>query len=1073
MRTTGLLWARARSSATLLLTIVVLAAAMTAIIAGTLGYSAATATQAARDSLTTGSPQEAAVLAQTRLADDAAAQSAAADEAIAGVFGEAAVLVQRTVRGEPIGVAGSEARVVPDAGPIYEEAAGAVEVVDGERPGADAVGEGLLQADAAALLGVGVGDTLTLTRDGEYQVTVTGLWRAVDPEDPRWFADPLVSSGLLDPEAGADSDLGPLVLSEPGLLELGGRPFVRFTVLPDADGVAPADLTVLAAGAEELRSTLQDAPGVNTSGITVEGELAPTTARAALNLQTAAALNLIPLTLLLAVSLIALVQIARLLAQTRARETEVMVARGATVGQFTRWSLLESGVVTAVGAVVGTGLALLVVRAFPAGAESADRIVVSGAVVLVVVLTTLTVVAALRARAITRLAQADRSGRLQAAAALGTILLAFAAAAFTLWQLRRYGSPLVPAEEAGGRPRGDLIAGAAPTMLLLAGAVLAMALLGPATRLLEGTLRRARTMTLPLAAAQVSRRLAVYVVPVVLTVLAVGATTLSGFYAGTSAQLRQTQSELALGTDVRVLNSAPAPEVAATATDTPGVDDVASVYPAQITFSGEQVPLLAVPSESIGGAVRTPVGGDAEALRAGLAEPPDDPVIWLPDDATTLELDLQVTVDAVGADGDGRAGPVEVTTVVLGRDVPSSEQRITGEATVPEVPDEPQEQTLTLDLPVSSTRALTGIEVVIPTQEDPYDIDVRVLRIRAGDDVVVDAADPDTAPWQPAPIFAADGLFLVPSEVTGPLGQSVEVPAAQLDETSTLGSVALLLSAPGTVAPEPLEGAPGAAPVEPPEGADALVPIALTRPLATSQDLAEGSRTTVNVAGATVRAEVVAVVDAVPGSSEPNGVLMGLETLDRARVLAGASPPPIAQTWVGTSDPDGVAESLRAAGVGQVQAVGAESVTDVASAVRAVFWVASIGATLLAAAGIGAVGLTLLRERRSEVAVLRALGMPPAPQSSSRAFELIGVAGAAALLGALAGWAASAVTLPSVASSTDTSGQARIGVPLTMEWPFTLLLIGLLLLTLTLVASVVAGRVRGQALDNEYREEVR
>ena len=58
-----------------------------------------------------------------------------------------------------------------------------------------------------------------------------------------------------------------------------------------------------------------------------------------------------------------------------------------------------------------------------------------------------------------------------------------------------------------------------------------MALLGPLTRLLEVATRPSRTATHHLASAQVSRHLSVYAVPVVLTVLAVGATTLAALYA--------------------------------------------------------------------------------------------------------------------------------------------------------------------------------------------------------------------------------------------------------------------------------------------------------------------------------------------------------------------------------------------------------------------------------------------------------------------------------------------------------------------------------------------------------------
>src|SRR5690606_5601588 len=100
------------------------------------------------------------------------------------------------------------------------------------------------------------------------------------------------------------------------------------------------------------------------------------------------------------------------------------------------------------------------------------------------------------------------------------------------------------------------------------------------------------------------------------------------------------------------------------------------------------------------------------------------------------------------------------------------------------------------------------------------------------------------------------------------------------------------------------------------------------------------------------------------------------------------------ELWVmppGGADPEAAApvvERLAAAeGVGEVAGPGRVAVTDATSAARLVFWVASAGAVLLAVTGIGAVAATLLGHRRAEVAVLRALGMPPRAQARSRALE--------------------------------------------------------------------------------------
>lgn len=73
---------RAQAGLGLLTTILALTAAAVAIIAGTLGYSQAAATVAARQALTDAVPTEAGIRVQTRLADDPAAQDRGARQII-------------------------------------------------------------------------------------------------------------------------------------------------------------------------------------------------------------------------------------------------------------------------------------------------------------------------------------------------------------------------------------------------------------------------------------------------------------------------------------------------------------------------------------------------------------------------------------------------------------------------------------------------------------------------------------------------------------------------------------------------------------------------------------------------------------------------------------------------------------------------------------------------------------------------------------------------------------------------------------------------------------------------------
>ncbi|WP_158068894.1 FtsX-like permease family protein [Cellulosimicrobium sp. CUA-896] len=132
-----------------------------------------------------------------------------------------------------------------------------------------------------------------------------------------------------------------------------------------------------------------------------------------------------------------------------------------------------------------------------------------------------------------------------------------------------------------------------------------------------------------------------------------------------------------------------------------------------------------------------------------------------------------------------------------------------------------------------------------------------------------------------------------------------------------------------------------------------------------------------------------------------------------------------------------------------------------------------MGALVLALAGVLAVATALLRVRRPEVAVLRALGVAPGAQARGRALELAAVTGASLVLGTLAGWAVATLTVPALARATLGDAAQVLPVPLGLAAAPTALLLGVLLAGLVAVAAVVAARVRAQALDGEYREEIR
>lgn len=1107
----GLVVMRARHGIGLLLTILLLAAGTTAIIAGTLGYSGAASTTAARAALEDAEPTEAGIRVQTRLAADAQAQDAAAQQIIREAFAPTHVHVQRAIRSEPRSVADQSGRLVVMAGPALTLAdpdfAKRIQIVEGTWPApSDSMVQGALHAGAAEQWGVGVGDRVDVSGA---VVEITAVWRPVDPEEVFWFGDPLAA-------AGADgSTVGPLVVPSEATTSFGSTPFVQFTVQPGAEAILPDDMPRLAAVAGTLGRTLQ-VPEVDVRGVTVEGDLAPTAEAAARNLATAKALNLVPVTLLLLVSLIAIVQIARLQAQARAGEVELLIARGASSGQVLRWSVIEAVAVAVVSAALGTLAALGVMRLVPAGDLQTDLVVRTGLLAGLAVLLALVVVAVLQVRLLAARTAADRSGRTRTVAALGTVVLTLGAAVFTWWQLNRYGSPLVT--NADGSLRTDLVAGAAPAFLLAAAALLSTMVLSPVSRLVETVSRRSRGLLTHLSAAQVSRRLVVYAVPVVLTVLAVGATTVAGLYAGTSAQLRQDLAALGRGADIRAM-AATDPVTRTTLPAVPslagaeGVDASTAVWLSSGRLGNSIVSYTALPVDQLGAAVSVPEGVlDVPAVTEALRGPAlPEGAIALPETATGLSLSVELT--AVPSDPEGLQESVEQTyewmheqfgpdftdeppppeaieemareqVEMIAEDV-AREREITPvlwfwdeastsllrveaptvplqlDATlslasdIPTITVAPASSTGTIEIPVVAGpgRALVGIDLGLPSSA-PYDLDLTLTRLTTsgeGDGETNLLADRAASSWttpipsEPQPI--ADGL---------PSGQLEAVPDG-LHLTALSGTETVV----------PLE-APGLTP-----SADA-VPVALTASLAATGNFEVGLPITVQAFNRNIPARVAAIVTAVPGSTAPHSVLMDSSALSTYLATIGETLDQPTQLWASSSDPDTALEAVRRLpGIASATGPGSVSVTDAAGAVRLVFWVASSGAVLLAVTGIGAVASNLLSVRRPEVSVLRALGMTPGGQARTRVAELLWVVLASVGLGLLAGWLVGWLVVPELSSSTTLAGQVTISVPLVLEVPFWIGLLAALVVSLLLLLAVLYLTVHRQALDRDYREEIR
>ena len=1063
-----------------------LVAVLTGALGVTVGWTQAAATQSARAGLASAEPTGRALQLATRVAEDPAeadAQDARVREVLAGLLPGVPYRATSDLRTEAQYVRAGDGQdlgrwtlALLPAATRADALAGAgaegVTVVDGAWPvGADEVA---VQADAAEAAGLAVGDTLRVGVDPDdplttgTAVTVTATWRVADPDDALWAGDPAALTGT------DGTYPGPVVVSGEVVSGLATDPFARWTVVPDVTALTPDHLPSLAALAGEVDRLLGEDTDVAPRGLTVTGTLDVTASGLADALRAADAVALVPLCLLALVGLVALVQVARLLAATREGEVALLVSRGAAPGTVTGAAAVEGALLAVTASAAGGAGAWAVLRllaradsgAVPAGTPLAVALGVAVAATGALVL-----VAALQAQAAVRRQVTDRSGRVRQAAALGTVVLTIAAAVLSAAQLLRYGSPLVTTP---GGSATDPAAAAAPALVLAALAVVAMAVLGPATRVWAGLAARARGAVGPLAARQVARRLAVCVVPVVLLVLAGGAASLAGGFTGTAERLRADVDVLAVGTDVRVRapeNGRLDPVPYLPGGSGPGDDAVAAAPALSTTAHADSVPvtLLALPAAALGQVVRAPDESlDLAAVADDLASDAFADAPALPGDARDVGLTVSGSIRATEGMlswGPDRPHELELSLLLAAPDGTLAHVHL-GELAEGDGTGD------TLG-PRRTTHQLSGA-VPPPPAGQTWHLVALDLATRPG--------------WTPAELELA---------LTGPTSGGAHVDAPSWTRSDTLdGAAGLELEADdpsGDVRlTMPLGGAATGASrlrllTSPQAGP---VPLLASESLATSLALTPGDTVELTLAGTRVAVVTTGSTRTVPGALDPYAALVDRGALAAVLVRTVSEPVLTDEVWLAAGPPGApssgtaVARLAEAAGAAaQAAGTGPRDRPEVAtpqaaSAVPAVpvrvsFWLAAAGAAVLALAGVLAVAVAMLRERRGEVVVLRAVGLGPAAQGRARASELVAVGLTALAVGAVAGWGVARFAAGGLAAATLTGVAAAPPARFVVEAAGTGLVLAAAAAGLVLVAAGVGGRVAAQVRDTTYREEVR
>lgn len=988
----------------------------------------------------------------------------------------------------------SDSYALPDQPPdeirdlaLFASAEGLAErstLVSGTWPesGADPL-QAAISEPAAALLGLGAGDETTLVsridRDREQVVRVSGTYAVNDPVDPYWWRDPLLLSGTQ--AGGSFTTFGPLMVSRDDLLErtVVNRAALTWRVFPDFTAIAPEDSGVIRNAVRALPDRLESAAGEEaTIGVDTELGAILTAAGASLLVnQTGVLLLNIQLTVLAGYAILLL---AGLLADQRRAETALFRSRGASPLQLARMSILEAAVMVAPAIVIAPVLALGVLAlasvlgplgsiglALQPRVTDGLWLLIATAGLAALVALVLPVIASVGPLAGVRRSVGRQLGRAMPQR-LGLDIALVVLAGLGLWQLNQYGSPIT--RSLRGSLGADPLLVAAPALGLLAGAVLALRFVPLMARLLEAIVARRAGLVSSLGARQLARRPLRYTRSALLLMVASAIGFFAGSYSGTWEQSQRDQVDYGVGADVRATAALPFSDpmwaVGSAYREMPGVERATPMVRQDIDLgrTGGEGTLLALDPEAAPSVV---------TFRPDLADEPltdlmgrlraDEHAIEavaLPDEPARIALDVDIVLTPLPSGGrPARAIPDSWRGATMGvvlRDTDGLIHRFDaasvafgeGLRVVVDLAHEFEDGSVTTS---SGALQLVAVDFLLRLPEGI--VAVGSFQLRG----ILTSASADGEGWVPVPLAdLADEWGWVrslPLEAPQPIQASGGLPVVV-----RIGS------------DQPLEG--------PDEVRFALRPPALSEerpplPAIANDRFLEVTATRVGDELAVGRSFAtptpIRIVGRVAGfpsvmPDEPL-VIVGLPALMLEGYAATASTPGFDEWWISVAEggSDGVAAAAEAEPIAASAVMVAPREIDRRLAdpiALGVIGALSLGAA--AAALFGAIGFVVsaavaARERLSEFALLRALGLSTRQLSTWLSLEnaflllislVIGIG-----LGAVLAW----VVLPTV----TLTAQATTVVPpvrVTLPW-HVLAALGLLALASLAVSAFAASRL--------------
>ncbi|NUT12471.1 MAG: ABC transporter permease [Nonomuraea sp.] len=875
--------------------------------------------------------------------------------------------------------------------------------------------EAAVSLSAASAGGFKVGQELTTVgrlSPEPVQVRISGIFQLDDPFGERWTGEQLLSRGV---ERGDFTTYGPLMVArETFIARFATHVNATWTAEPDLRSLTPAQLRPLAAAIEQVGERLKAdgcASCVTTSRLPemlTQLDTASLVARSTM---------LIPVLQLLLLAAYALMLTARLLADHRRMEVALLRSRGAGTVKLATLAGSEALLVAVPCAVVAPFLGpplLALVNQLPWIKASGVRLdasaglgtfLVSAAVALAsAVLLVLPALAGARRTYVEEQSARGRPGGRGLIQRAGADVALLVVAALAIWQLQHYGAP-VTATTTGDLGIDPLII-SGPALALLTGGMLGLRLVPRISKLAERVTSRRPTLAPALGAWQVSRRPLKYAGPALLLTMAIAIGVVSMATAATwrSSQLDQARHQA--GTDLRLSGPPDGPELGAFGRGT-AFTTLPGVTAASPVFRGQ-----------------TDVGGES-AMLLGMDAAKLGPLFQLRSDLSNRSV-AEMSRALAGA----QAGALEL---------PGRPATITLKAKTDA--DLPLRLVLSDGLGVWRDVSLG----VLKAGDSSLDVSLATLAGRVGK-----ITYPVALRGLIAGVPPGGAANLTVTGVSAD-GRPVTAPPASMTVTGARPAAALF----GPVTPGPL-------------------PVVLTADLAASLKLGAGQTGRASVDRRVMDVKVVAVVDTMPTTTAGQpAVLADWGTMQAQELAAAQLPRPATEWWLATGD-GRAAAALKERPAWDVTALDQRELAvklqddPLASGLQGALMLGFLAALVFAALGFLVNAAVAARERMSEFAILRALGVSSRQVFGVLAMEQAFVIGLSLAAGTGLAVVVGALVVPHIVLT----GQAAAVTPevrLDIPWAATAAMLVAVAAVLLAIVAGLARNLRRQGLG--LREE--